>query len=341
MSREYLFRGGDVTCRRLIELLGAGDSVAENAALVLGRCGETEEQLESVAAAGGVHQLVLLLTNPQRRALAVEASLEALAILSGRNERLGQLVGTVLCGGDSLCAVGGTLQRLLSDPRPRVRLFACTIVCNVASVEPTVATFGTQRPLAFILPVLIKLLSEPLNIAVRVEAPRVLARLIEKDPSLQKDAGDSEAVNRLIDYLTDTNNMAGALPSSQQLAQLHESALMALSGLCATSESTRSLVVGAGAMPHIARGLEHTSKVVRVAACHCIRVLARSVKLVRTALVDCAISRPLFHLLQDDALDVVASASATICNVLLDHSPIKEVLFTMSFELLHIIFLIF
>jgi HEAT repeat protein len=191
-------------------------------------------------------------------------------------------------------------------------------------VEPTVATFGTQRPLAFILPVLIKLLSEPLNIAVRVEAPRVLARLIEKDPSLQKDAGDSEAVNRLIDYLTDTNNMAGALPSSQQLAQLHESALMALSGLCATSESTRSLVVGAGAMPHIARGLEHTSKVVRVAACHCIRVLARSVKLVRTALVDCAISRPLFHLLQDDALDVVASASATICNVLLDHSPIKE-----------------
>jgi hypothetical protein len=62
-----------------------------------------------------------------------------------------------------------------------------------------------------------------------------------------------------------------------------------------------------------------------VAACYAIRMLSRSVNTLRTALVDHSVSTPLFRLLRHPDVDVQIAATAAICNLLAEVSPMREV----------------
>lgn len=70
--------------------------------------------------------------------------------------------------------------------------------------------------------------------------------------------------------------------------------------------------------------LSHDSKVLRSAACQCLRSLSRSVKNLRTHLVDVNMIDPIIRLLdsKEDAL-VRSAACATLCNMVLDFSSLK------------------
>lgn len=62
-----------------------------------------------------------------------------------------------------------------------------------------------------------------------------------------------------------------------------------------------------------------------VAACYAIRMLSRSVNTLRTALVDQSASDPLFQLLRHPDVDVQIAATACICNLVPDFSPMRDV----------------
>ncbi|KAI1435632.1 armadillo repeat protein [Xylaria sp. CBS 124048] len=63
-----------------------------------------------------------------------------------------------------------------------------------------------------------------------------------------------------------------------------------------------------------------------VAACYAIRMLSRSVKTLRTALVDHSVSKPLFDLLRHPEVDVQIAATECLCNLLPEFSPMRGAL---------------
>ncbi|CCF37742.1 armadillo repeat protein [Colletotrichum higginsianum] len=65
---------------------------------------------------------------------------------------------------------------------------------------------------------------------------------------------------------------------------------------------------------------------VLIAGCHAVRMLSRSVSILRTSLVDYAVAVPLFRFLRHPNVDVQIAATAAICNLVTSVSSMREVL---------------
>jgi hypothetical protein len=69
---------------------------------------------------------------------------------------------------------------------------------------------------------------------------------------------------------------------------------------------------------------ENTRSVI-IAACHTIRMISRSVLILRTALVDYGIFVPIFKFLRHPDIEIQIVATAVVANLVLDVSPMREV----------------
>ena len=134
-------------------------------------------------------------------------------------------------------------------------------------------------------------------------------------------------------------------------ARVRESALMALAALAPCDEEHRKAIVEQGVTPYIVDSLrsgmsttggrsettsssnedenskttEPTPAPVLIAASAAIRALSRSVGMLRTGLIDAGVAVPLFHLLQHRDMEVKVAATAAVCNLVLEFSPMREV----------------
>ena len=227
---------------------------------------------------------------------------------------------------------------------------SATSLFKAISVEPdglvlSLLCFEQIKP---VLAVLLRMLSQDTPVATR--AAYNLAYLVSNDTGLQEVACNMGALAMCQKVLNQSYKMThDPYPGQGQLESLallrevsrlsvksisgqpvlkrtNQSILLAVASLSFLQEPIRKQVVEADLLPLIVRSLSDTSPNVRSAACQCARALSRSLNVLRTHLVDAGASGPLLDLLNGEESDLTRSiAAATIANLLIEYSPMKEV----------------
>lgn len=140
------------------------------------------------------------------------------------------------------------------------------------------------------------------------------------DSALQSSAIQMNVLNILLKML----DKAKAMDSIFYDKRL-DCALIVIASLSTSNEENRKSIVECKFLSLIVESLSSSNTNLRISACQCARNLSRSVKNLRTNLFDAGIAKPLLKLLRDSSLIVQITACATICNMVLDFSPIKKV----------------
>mmetsp|Transcript_53933 Transcript_53933/g.89750 ORF Transcript_53933/g.89750 Transcript_53933/m.89750 type:complete len:639 (+) Transcript_53933:58-1974(+) len=300
--RAQIFQGSYLT--QLVALLSSNNDVlSEVAASIIAQCCESSDHQMAVAELHGLHPLLNTLSSKFPK--SQEAALECIACLTRQNDKISVLVA------EREEAVN-QIMRMLKEKRARVRLLACTAIANLNRSR---AIPNRQSEVQMnVLPTIVKLFNE--EDPIREEAPLVLAHLISDSEDLQKAASESDAIAKL----------AAFVQAETSPFRLKETALIALAALCESREESRRQVIDVKVLPAVVTALEHSDAGIRAAACSCARSLSRSVKVLRTSLVDAGIALPLCKLLEDSSTAVQIATAATVCNIVLDFSPMKKII---------------
>lgn len=84
-------------------------------------------------------------------------------------------------------------------------------------------------------------------------------------------------------------------------------------------------------IPTILASLSHRHVGVRFAACQCVRVLGRAVKVIHTNIIDSGLGTTVFQIFkkQDEDRNVTNAALSAVCNIVIDFSPLRPVRLTV------------
>jgi len=137
--------------------------------------------------------------------------------------------------------------------------------------------------------------------------------------------------------------------------KVRESSLKAIAALVPFKDEYRKAIVDQGMIPYIVesmspipgkptpksgekiekatngpteplpQGYGKNSVNVLIAACGAIRALSRSVSILRTTLIDNGVAIPVFKLLKHQDVEIQIAATATVCNLVTDISPMRDV----------------
>lgn len=134
----------------------------------------------------------------------------------------------------------------------------------------------------------------------------------------------------------------GIAPSAYHVLRMRESVLMALAAMATAKDEYRKAIIDDGVVPFViysltpyTKDVHHATKPtshapssptsVLLAACSAARALSRSVNTLRTSLIDAGLAAPLLVLLSHLDVEVQIAATAVVCNLLLEFSPMREV----------------
>ncbi|KDN47725.1 ARM repeat-containing protein [Tilletiaria anomala UBC 951] len=231
------------------------------------------------------------------------------------------------------------LLRLRNERSVPIRLAAFCSLAHIIKVHPF-----TPQTNAFVLGELISLLSHTDDVSVQIQACFSLARLIADDAELQTQACEGHDCMRKLASLLQSTSAAAATQSEVEEAKLtggwrpdelilrlREGALTALAALTYEQDDIRRMLVDMNTpsiLPMVVPLLTAAALGVRVAACRLVRSLSRSVSILRTSLVDAGAASRLITILKDDAEEEIVKTEviATICNLALKFSPMKQLL---------------
>ncbi|KAJ3304588.1 hypothetical protein HDV03_002541 [Kappamyces sp. JEL0829] len=311
--------------------------ISEIAVSILARLAEKQRERQSLSDSGCISILIEWLSDDWVNVPRVqEAALDALASMCKSS---GDIASTVAaCNVQSGKNVVASLFKMLQDRRASMRLGASSCLANLFVNSALPAEFEALVPQQ-LLPAIIRLFDDCTTISsqlginitsIQERAIYLFSVLIENNTNLQSNALEGDAITKLSRVLIGLEPKEGVdaiIPTevSCNPDKLRESVLLAVASVSSQTEECRRQVIDLKLLPSILSGLENPLEAIRIAACRCTRSLSRSVKNLRTSLVDAGIAQPLFNLLFDPSIQVQIIASATLCNVVLDFSPMKRI----------------
>lgn len=334
---------------RLVTLLSASDEgIAEVCAVIVARTTKTQRHAMLYKCASVVPALVSLLlrTSHQR---CVEACVDALTALARYSDEVCAILTAPHC-------ILSTLIHLTRSPVHSLRLATCRLLTIFHAVGRLPEDLDSDVTI-----VVVNLLSTDLSLSFASTA-LTLAELVIQNPDLQRVATDAGAVVKLASLLTSCDSMTDSNVTVNNSMAL-EGRLCKRLGRCeapwtSTNFSknvrdevrvtTRSIVLGTLAalmdkhdlardavvaqniIPIIVDGLSDPDRSVVRSSIQCVRALSRSVKILRKDISNGSIGESLLKLVDSDDLCVQRCASATICNLILEFSPIRTVILKSS-----------
>ncbi|KAI4720426.1 ARM repeat-containing protein [Aureobasidium sp. EXF-10727] len=131
----------------------------------------------------------------------------------------------------------------------------------------------------------------------------------------------------------------GLAPEVMHAMKCRAGALDALAAIAEKEDVNRKAVIDSGIISNLIDSLAPISIFdsstlpskngntvpVLLAACHAATALSRSVSLLRTALIDAGITKPIYALLSFPDVEVQIAATNVVCNLVLEFSPMRQV----------------
>ncbi|KLU89735.1 armadillo repeat protein [Magnaporthiopsis poae ATCC 64411] len=145
------------------------------------------------------------------------------------------------------------------------------------------------------------------RIRLRECALKALASLVSFKNEYRKHVCDQDAVPYIVESLAELPAKPGVSASQRSAA-----AKAPTKGSDSSEEALAGSTFG-----------RNTSGVL-IAACHTIKILARSVSIVRTTLQDAGVTEPLVRLLTHHDIEVQIAATGAVCNLVVEFSPMRE-----------------
>lgn len=224
---------------------------------------------------------------------------------------------------------------------------------GVSTVQSSTWAIKEQAPK--VLAMLVMDSAELQKAAVDADAIKKLSQLLKESydplPKLSQssmwrpDGAESNSVQGRENTNTSRLGARGLSPQASYVIKMREGVLMALAAIAPFKDDYRKAMIDNGVVPFIIESLKpydasptlaskstessnmaHGNPVtVLLAACSAARALSRSVSILRTSLIDAGIAVPLFALLNHPEMEVQIAATAVVCNLVLEFSPMRDV----------------
>ncbi|KAI0780550.1 ARM repeat-containing protein [Trametes elegans] len=262
-----------------------------------------------------------------------EAVLSALACLVRDNDVLARKLAKAPPGVESVLSVALSLAK---SRNVDLQLAACLCATNIlrACVHSNhdSPVFASEQAAAItIMHVLNRIIgSETVGNQARTKACFILYHLVSDHQvfcQLAFERNSLAQVANLINSITPTEKVPDFEDDEpESVSRLREAALTAVAAIALFDTDIRTAVTDdLRLIPAIQASLSNRYIGVRYAACQCARALSRAVSALRTNIVDTGLGLAVFQLFMkpDEDRQVMHAASAVICNIVTNFSPLR------------------
>ncbi len=272
------------------------------------------------------------------------AALNWLAQMCFQNETVSAVIVTENC--DSKTIPDILVSMMSQEKTNEMQLTAAK--CMTYLHRSGALTSEDKRVVYKTLPTLVRMCKKDKEPSLRAMGADILAFLTEIDTNLQQTASICDhlipALAELLKYQANCISLLGYGDSfgshpitpatvkklEQEVAitqDIKQAAFKAFASLGANDEDIRKKIIETDyLMDHIVSGLSDPNMKTRLSALRCLHSLSRSVQQLRTTFQDHAVWVPLRNLLHNASDEILSVASSTLCNLLLEFSPSKQVM---------------